>query len=118
MGETSLTSVNRVKLLGIHIDRRLNFDYYFSQLCKKANKKLHSLTRICKCVDQKRKKRRALMFHSRNMKHHINKFHERALKLVYNDTPNLRFDEFFENNPQLVESKLQSWFPFISEILH
>ena len=52
------------------------------------------------------------------MKHHINKFHERALKLVYNDTPNLRFDEFFENNPQLVESKLQSWFPFISEILH
>ena len=37
------TSGSRVKLLGIHIDSRLNFDYYVSQLCKKASKKLHEL---------------------------------------------------------------------------
>ena len=35
------------------------------------------------------------MLHSRNMKYPINRIYERALKLVYNDTPNLSFDEFF-----------------------
>ena len=40
------TSESRVKLLGIHIDSRLNFDYYVSQLCKKASKKLHELLEI------------------------------------------------------------------------
>ena len=51
IGETSLTSINRVKLLGIHNDRRLNFDYQVRQLCQKASKKLHTLTRICKYID-------------------------------------------------------------------
>ena len=36
VGETSLTIINRVKLLVIHIDGRLNFVYHVSQLCKKA----------------------------------------------------------------------------------
>ena len=31
--------VKRVKLLGVHIDGRLNFDYHVSQICKKASKK-------------------------------------------------------------------------------
>ena len=29
-------SKEKVKLLGIHIDNRLNFDYHISKLCKKA----------------------------------------------------------------------------------
>ena len=33
------------------------------------------------------------MFHSGNMEHHINKIGKRALKVVYNDTTNLIFDE-------------------------
>ena len=33
-----VTSECKVKLLGIHIDSRLNFDYHVSQLCKKASK--------------------------------------------------------------------------------
>ena len=43
---TVISSVNRVKLQGVHIDDRLNFDYHVSQICKKANKKLHALSRV------------------------------------------------------------------------
>ena len=46
-----VTSESKVKLLGIHIDSRLNCDYHVNQLCKKASKKLHALTRIFKYVE-------------------------------------------------------------------
>ena len=46
-----VTSESRVKLLGIYIDNRLNFDYYVSQLCTKASKKLHALAKIFKYVE-------------------------------------------------------------------
>ena len=35
----TIMSEGKVKLLGIYIDNRLNFDYHISQLCKKAGKK-------------------------------------------------------------------------------
>ena len=34
------------KLLGIHLNNDLNFDYHVNQLCKKASKKLHALARF------------------------------------------------------------------------
>ena len=84
-----VTSESRVKLLGIHIVNRLNFDYHVSQLCKKASKKLHALARIFKYVETS--KRRVLvnsfitsqfsycpliwMFRSRGMERRINKIH-------------------------------------------
>ena len=33
------------------------------------------------------------MFHSRNTKNRVNKIHEKALRLAYNDSPYLSFDE-------------------------
>ena len=82
----SIRNENSVKLLGIHINNNLNFDYYVNQLCKKASKKLHALARIAKHMDIN--KRRMFMkafvssrfsyyfliwmFHSRKMEH-INK---------------------------------------------
>ena len=38
----------KVKHLGIYMDKRLNFDYHIGQLYKSARKKLHALTRIFK----------------------------------------------------------------------
>ena len=82
ISDIKVTSQSRDKLLGIHIDNRLNFDYHVSQLCKKASKKLHALTRIFKYVETS--KHRVFycpliwMFHSRRMEHRINKIHERA----------------------------------------
>ena len=59
ISDIKVTSESRVKLLGIHIDSRLNFDYHVSQLCKKASKKLHALARIFKYVETS--KRRVLV---------------------------------------------------------
>ena len=83
-----------VKLLGIHINNKLNFDYHVNQLCKKASKKLHALARIAKYMDIN--KQRMLMkvfvssefsycpltwmFHSRKMQHRINSTQKRTLK--------------------------------------
>ena len=91
------TSESWVKLLDIHIENRLNFDYHLSQVCKKASKKLHASARIFKYVETS--KRRVLinffitsqfsycpliwMFHGRRIEHMINKIPERALRLIY-----------------------------------
>ena len=43
-----VTSESSVKVFGIYIGNRLNFDYHDTQLCKKASKKIHALARIFK----------------------------------------------------------------------
>ena len=107
-----VTSESMVKLLGIHIDNRLNFDYHVSQLCKKASKKLHALARIFKYVETS--KRKILvnafiisqfsycpliwMFHNRKMEHSINRIHERALCLIYPSVSKLTFKELLNKN--------------------
>ena len=40
-----------IKLLVIHVNNNLNFDYHVNQLCKKASTKLHDLARIAKYMD-------------------------------------------------------------------
>ena len=35
---TIISSFNRVQLLGVHIDIRLDFDYHANRICKKAKK--------------------------------------------------------------------------------
>ena len=93
ISDINVTSESRVKLLGIHMNNRLNFDYHVSQLCKKASKKLHALARIFKYVETS--KRSILvsafiisqfsyclliwMFHSRKMEHSINRIHDSKL---------------------------------------
>ena len=71
-------------LLGIVIDNRLSFEPHVENLCKKAGRKLHALARItnytqflyCPFI---------WMFRSRKLNHRINKTHEHALRIVYND---------------------------------
>ena len=103
-------SEEKVKLLGIYIDDRLNFDYHISQLCKKARKKLHALTRVFKYMNISQRKSIAnafimsqfsycsliWMFHSRNMEHRINRIHERTLRLIYPNKHQLTFKELLE----------------------
>ena len=88
-----------VKLLCVKVDSKLDFTEHVSSICKKASLKLHALARISKFMSKD--KLRILtksfvesqfgycpliwMFHNRTLNNKINKLHERALRLVYND---------------------------------
>ena len=96
------------KLLGVKFDSKLSFESHITSLCKKASQKLHALARISHYMDLN--KRRSLMkafitsqfsycpliwmFHSRNLNNKINRIHERALRLVYQN--NLSFTELLD----------------------
>ena len=100
-----------VKLLGVTIDNKLNFDEHVTKLCKKASQKIHALARISNFMSQD--KLRIIMkafiesqfgycpliwmFHSRTLNNRINRLHERALRLVYKD-PRLTFDQLLRKD--------------------
>ena len=87
------------KLLGIEIDNKLSFSTHVTTICKKANRKLSALRRYSRLLSFE--KRRTLlkafvesqfaysplvwMFHNRSLNNKINRLHERALRMVYND---------------------------------
>ena len=101
----SIRNEDNVKLLEIHINNNLTFDYHIHQLCKKASKKLYALARIAKYmeINKQRMLKKLLHIHnflnalgmlrSRKMEHRINNIHKRALKLVYQDLNDLTFEE-------------------------
>jgi hypothetical protein len=45
-----------IKLLGVYIDRNLEFSYHISDMCKKAGKKVNALSRIAYIVDESSKR--------------------------------------------------------------
>ena len=109
VGKENISCSSSVDLLGIKIDDKLNFNEHVSKLCKKGNQKLHALARISKYMD-KDKLRLIMrtfitsqfnyapltwMFHSRTLNNKINRLHERALRLVYEDE-NLTFQELLD----------------------
>lgn len=48
----SITALQRVKLLGIHIDQKLNFDYQVTMMCKRASWHISAIARISKFLDK------------------------------------------------------------------
>ena len=87
------------KLLGMTVDKNLNFDLHLKTLCKKVNQKVSALARIVSILPFQ--KRHLIMktfiesqfsycplvwmFCSRTMNKKINHIHERTLRLVYQD---------------------------------
>ena len=90
---------NQVKLLGIKIDNKLDFENHMVNICKKASQKLNALARVYGFLPFHRRKilmqaffnsqfghsPLVWMFHSRNINRKINKLHYRALRMVYLD---------------------------------
>ena len=102
VGNEKIKGSSTVELLGVKIDNKLNFSEHVSKLCKKGNQKLHALARIAKYMS-KDKLRIVMktfiqsqfnycpliwMFHNRTLNNKINKLHERALRIVYNNSVN------------------------------
>ena len=109
IGNDEISGSKSVKLLGITIDNKLNFNEHVSNICKKANQKLHALARIGQYLEKD--KLRIIMktfidsqfnycpliwmFHSRTLNNKINNLHIRALRIVYKNA-NLSFEELLK----------------------
>ena len=99
VGGLKIWEKHHKKLLGITIDRELSFDMHVSTICKAARKKLSALGRVSNYMSLSQ--RRVLfktfiqsqfnysplvwMFHHRNANNRIDRIHERALRIVYDD---------------------------------
>ena len=106
IGNENIIGSSSVKLLGITIDNKLNFNEHITKIYKKASQKLHALARIAKYMDSQ--KLRIIMkafiesqfnycpliwmFHSRVLNNKLNRLHERALRIVYKNS-HLTFEE-------------------------
>ena len=92
-------SSDKVKLLGITIDWKLQFNTHVNELCDKANKKVAALMRLRNklSVEQKTILSNSFissqfgycplvwMFCGKSVNHRINRVHHRTLKALYND---------------------------------
>ena len=47
ISNAEILNVEKVKLLGVNLEGRLNFDFYENTLLKKVGKKYHALARVC-----------------------------------------------------------------------
>ena len=91
---------NEEKLLGLTLDRRLNFKNHVSNLCRKASQKLHALARVSEYMEKSKLELTMTslimshfsycplvwMFHDRKSYNKINKIHERALRIIHKDS--------------------------------
>ena len=109
--EFVLNNSNEKQLLSIKIDTKLSFENHVSSLRKKASQKLHALARIVNHMDLNKHKclMKAFvtsqfnycpliwMFHNRELNNRLNRIHERALRLVYQNNI-LLFSELLEKD--------------------
>ena len=96
IGETKIWESNKQKLLGVVIDRNLNFNEYVFNLCKKADRKLPVLARFLDYMSFEKRKfllkafvksqfgycPLTWVFHGRRENSKINHIHERSLRIV------------------------------------
>ena len=124
LNEFNLKNSDHEIILGITIDRKLTFNKYIKNLCKKAGQKLSTLLRISPYLDENKKKLLLLydqititlycplvcMFCSRKSINLINKVEERALRLITNDYQsifNFLLNKFIEFSVH--QRNLQHW---------
>ena len=109
IGETKIWESNKQNLLGVVIDRNLNFDDHVFHLCKKAGRKLSVLARLSNYMSFEKRKILLKAFaesqfgycpltwilHGRRANSKISHIHERALRIAYKNNV-LSFEELLE----------------------
>ena len=87
------------KLLGVRFDSKLTLDVRINDICKKAGLKLNALAKITPYMDLNKKRlllnaffmsqfnycQLVWMCHNCTKNNKINRFHERCLRLIYNN---------------------------------
>ena len=82
-------NIKREKLLGVHLDGGLSFDYHISEICKKASRKVCALARVTSGMSLVKKRTLMIAFfnsqfnycpliwrcHSRENNNKINRLH-------------------------------------------
>ena len=131
--ERSIKNSESEKLLGITIDNALKFDNHVNKLCKKASGKLHALGRVAKYMDVEKRRKimnafinsqfsycpLVWMFHSRTLNNQINRIHERALRIVYNDkNSSLNQLLFIDESFTIHERNIQTLAVELFKIIH
>ena len=100
VGEAIIKESSEEKLLGVIIDKNLNFKSHVSNLCKRASQKLHALARVSPFMDPDKLRLLMIsftkshfsycpliwMFHDRALNATVNKIQERALRIVYKNS--------------------------------
>ena len=100
VGTSCIEQSDKEKLLGITLDKNLDFKCHVENICKKAGQKLHALARVAKFMDQEKLQTVmnafilsqfsnfpvVWMFHDRNVNNKMNKIHESALRIAFKDT--------------------------------
>ena len=110
-GSSIETNIKGV-FLGITIGKDLKFDDHVNSVCKKVCQKLNALARLAPFMSVE--KRRIIVkafiesqfaycflvwvFHSRGINNKINRIHERALRITYNDKSSSFQDLFDKDN--------------------
>ena len=88
------------KLLGVTLDKTLNFKTHVTNRCKRASQKLHALARVSRYMDKPQLELTITsfvmshfsycplvwMFHDRKSNNKINKIRERALRIIHKDS--------------------------------
>ena len=111
IGNSRIWESRREKLLGIHIENNLSFNYHITEICNKAGRKVSALARMSHYLSSYRRRLIAKtfiesqfsycplvwMFHDRAINRKINKLHERTLRIVYSDYTST-FEELLEKD--------------------
>ena len=91
IGSHEIANTNCEKLLDVHLDSCLSFDYHVSEIC--------ALARVTSCMSLSKKRSLMNAFfnsqfnycpliwmcHSRENNNKVNRLHERCLRIIYND---------------------------------
>ena len=107
----TIYETNDGKILGITIDNNINMKKHIRNICKKAGNKLNALARIAKYIDLSKRKLLmksfvisqfnycpiTWMYCQRESNNLINKIHERALRIAYDDYEST-FDALLEKD--------------------
>ena len=100
IGSHEIANTKREKLLDVHLESGLSFDYHISEICKKPSRKVCAIASVTSRMSLSKKSTfyqcvffmslfnycpLIWMCHSRENNNKINRLHERCLRIIYND---------------------------------